>query len=128
EDFLVAGERGVEHHLTRGLTGGANGNACKDRAVGEREKGFRVDGKHGILQSGGGNVLAPAAGAAQASHPPRAGRYRGRNGAKTWGGEPGRAGVALIAGKPWNYSPVQPLTRQFCSLSGRAGVKANGGG
>jgi hypothetical protein len=32
------------------LTGCTDGDACIDRAVGEREKGFRVDGKHGILQ------------------------------------------------------------------------------
>ncbi|MCY1546481.1 hypothetical protein D9M68_824790 [compost metagenome] len=50
EDFLVTGERGVEHHFARSLAGSTDGNACKDRAVGEREKGFRMDGKHGFLQ------------------------------------------------------------------------------
>ena len=34
EDLLVTGHRGVEHHLASGLAGCANGDACKDRAVG----------------------------------------------------------------------------------------------
>ena len=50
EDFLVAGQRGVEDDFACGVTRGADGNPGKDRAVGERDKGFRVDGQHGNLQ------------------------------------------------------------------------------
>ena len=53
EDFLVAGQRGVEDDFARGVTRGADGNPGKDRAVGERDKGFRVDGQHGNLQKKG---------------------------------------------------------------------------
>jgi hypothetical protein len=38
EDFLVAGERGVEHHLAHGATGGADRDALEDRAVCKGEK------------------------------------------------------------------------------------------
>ena len=54
EDFLVAGEGGVEHHLASGLAHGTNGDAFKHRTVSEREKGFRVDGQHEDLQKWGG--------------------------------------------------------------------------
>src|SRR5574343_641935 len=52
EDFLVAGDGGVEHHFADGLAGGADRGADKDRAVCEREDGLCWDGKHGILHFG----------------------------------------------------------------------------
>jgi hypothetical protein len=39
QDFLVAGHRGVEHHLTGGVACGADGKTLEDRPVCEREDG-----------------------------------------------------------------------------------------
>ena len=41
EDFLVAGDRGVEHHFADGGAGGSDRVADKDRAVCERQDGGR---------------------------------------------------------------------------------------
>ena len=47
EDFLVAGEGGVEHHLADGGAGGSDRVTNKDRAVCKREDGGGQYGKHG---------------------------------------------------------------------------------
>jgi len=49
EDFLVAGERGVEHHFADGVTGSADRGAWKDRAVCEGQKSLGQDGQHGFI-------------------------------------------------------------------------------
>jgi hypothetical protein len=45
ENFLIAGDRRVEHHLADRVTGRANRYAVKDRAVSEREYGGRQGGR-----------------------------------------------------------------------------------
>jgi hypothetical protein len=47
EDFLVAGERGVEHHLADGAVRGADRDADEDRAVCENEECGGQDGQQG---------------------------------------------------------------------------------
>src|SRR5574343_2017312 len=54
EDFLVAGDGGVEHHFADRGAGGTDGIAEKDRAVCERQDGVRVISlerqKHWVLR------------------------------------------------------------------------------
>jgi hypothetical protein len=47
EDFLVAGHRGVEHHLADGVAGSAEGMALKHRAICEGEESGGQNGQHG---------------------------------------------------------------------------------
>ena len=54
QDFLVAGDRGVEHHFADRLAGSTNGLTDEDRAIGKGQDGGGVfpaqGGKHGILR------------------------------------------------------------------------------
>ena len=50
QDFLIAGERGVEHHLASGRSDGANRDAPKDGTVRECENGRRQVGQQGKLR------------------------------------------------------------------------------
>ena len=61
EDFLVAGQRGVEHHLADGLAGGAHGMADEMRAVCKCEQRGGQDGKQGTAPGFAGSAR-PAAG------------------------------------------------------------------
>ena len=58
EDFLVAGERGVEHHFADSGAGGSDRVADKDRAVCERQDGGRESSlkrqKHWVLRNSSG--------------------------------------------------------------------------
>jgi len=58
EDFLVAGERGVEHHFADCGAGGSNRVADKDRAVCERQDGGGESSlkrqKHWVLRNSSG--------------------------------------------------------------------------
>jgi len=58
EDFLVAGERGVEHHFADCGAGGSDRVANKDRAVCERQNGGREGSlkrqKHWVLRNSSG--------------------------------------------------------------------------
>ena len=48
QDFLVPGDRGVEHHLPRGHAVGADRSPPENRSVGERKHGGRQQGQNGL--------------------------------------------------------------------------------
>ena len=52
EDFLVAGQRGVEDDFAGGVAGGTDRGAVKDRAVCERKDGGRQDRQQDRLRGG----------------------------------------------------------------------------
>ena len=66
EDFLIAGQGGVEHHLADAVAAGADGGAVQQRAVGEGEKGWL--GQDGLRGLGSGAAKATGGVAAARRH------------------------------------------------------------